>query len=577
MEIFSLRVILTTPKRCNLFPFMENQPWLIGTSDFDEVLEENALVVDKSLFIKEFMEDPFKVSAILRPRRFGKSLNLSMLKSFLSIGAVSSHFERFLISNDKEFVDEHCGQYPVVFVDLKDCKGDTWEEMYGEIWGGVCTMVHRHCEEIDSEIQRRKSYGIDFENPIPYAVVDVVVNTLSWLIDSLYQKHGKRVIVLVDEYDAPLNHAFRKGYYDQASSFFQSFYSQALKGNSALKRACLMGIVEYRGAGILSGLNNINVYSVDYERYSKYFGFSRNEMESVLSPLGKSASLEMVLNWYDGYIIGSQTMASPWSFLKWLDFGIFDAYWVQTSFTETLASIIRPSLTTNLIVMISILLNQQVLFISPLSTQVDYKNEEWDPDSVMHFFVLTGYLAYRKPHGADYGQVWIPNLEIASVWNSDIMKLLNEKFGPIYRDKLIDIFTAEEFNPAALQEVMQSMLLHCSSHDLNSRYDNSYHMLFYGIFLGAFYGKPIRVLSNRESGHGRFDVRIESDTQLCFIFVFKLSRSENNLDGDAQIGLDQIIRNNYAAESLEKGYKCIGVGIACHKRKISQLKSQFLI
>jgi hypothetical protein len=173
------------------------QRLLIGTSDFDEIIEENALVVDKSLFIKDFMEDTSKASAILRPRRFGKSLNLSMLKSFLSFGAVSSDFDRFLIANDKEFVSKHCGQYPVVFLDLKDCKGETWEEMYKAAWRRIGIMVIRHSEDISLEIEKRKSYGIDFKNPTAYEDKGIVSDSLAWLVSALNKKFKKRVIVLV--------------------------------------------------------------------------------------------------------------------------------------------------------------------------------------------------------------------------------------------------------------------------------------------------------------------------------------------------------------------------------------------
>jgi hypothetical protein len=251
---------------------MEKRRLLIGTSNFDKIIEENAFVVDKSLFIKEFMDDPFEVSAILRPRRFGKSLNLSMLKSFFSIGAISSDFDRFFIANEKEFVINHCGQYPVIFLDLKDCKGETGEKMYQIIWKLIRQMVALHQEQL----KNLDLASFALESPISYAPTNcsVMGNLLAWLTSNLNKKYKNRVIVLVDEYDAPLNHAFRKGYYDQASSFFGSFYSQALKGNSALKKAYLMGIVEVRGAGILSGLNNINVYSVGDERYSQYFGFT---------------------------------------------------------------------------------------------------------------------------------------------------------------------------------------------------------------------------------------------------------------------------------------------------------------
>ena len=517
------------------------------------------------------MEEPFEVSAILRPRRF--SLNLSMLKSFLSIGPAPSDFDRFLIANEKEFVSKHCGQYPVVFLDLKDCKGETWKEMYKAAWRRIGIMVLRHSEDISLEIGELKSYGIDFKNPTAYGDEGIVSDSLAWLMSSLNKKYKRRVMVLVDEYDAPLNHAFRKGYYDQASSFFGSFYSQALKGNSALKKACLMGIVEVRGAGILSGLNNLSVDSVFQEEYQSFFGFSTDEIHTMLRSIGRDGLFNEVMNWYNGYHIGTVTVINPWSFMNWLQKRKFGPYWVKTSYTETISTILGPHLKTELIDMILALMSKYRLRTSHLETQVNYTKENWNLDSIIHFLVLTGYLTYAKQECNDFGEVWIPNQEVLSQWNSDIVMLLNESFAPIFKDKLFKIFSSQDFDSAALQDAMQNMLLHCSSHDVNRRNESSYHMFFFGVFFALFHGVEIEVTTNRETGHGRNDIKILFvPLKKCFIFEFKLSRTESALDGDAQNGLEQIINKRYATESLDKGYSCIGVGIACYKKKLSQLK-----
>ena len=170
-----------------------------------------------------------------------------------------------------------------------------------------------------------------------------------------------------------------------------------------------------------------------------------------------------------------------------------------------------------------------------------------------------------------------PNQEVLSQWNSDIVMLLNESFAPIFKDKLFKIFSSQDFDSATLQDVMQNMLLHCSSHDVNRRNESSYHMFFFGVFFALFHGVEIEVTTNRETGHGRNDIRILFvPLKKCFIFEFKLSRNESALDKDAQNGLEQIISKKYAAESLDKGYSCIGVGIACYQKKLSQLKCDLI-
>ena len=258
-----------------------------------------------------------------------------MLKSFLSLNAAPESFDRFLISKEVDFVKSHCGQYPVVSLDLKDCQGDTWEDMYHEIWECIRKMVDDHKVELADAIASLDPKELDFNKRTPPSHFS---DMLSWLIKNLSKYHKKKVIVLVDEYDAPLNCAFRKNFYDKAASFFGYFYSKALKGNSALEKACLMGIVEVRGAGILSGLNNIGVYSVSHKKFSASFGFSKAEIEGLVK---SETDIEKVYEWYNGYTIGGNLVINPWSFMKWLLRKQFESYWVST---ETLPTVISPQI-----------------------------------------------------------------------------------------------------------------------------------------------------------------------------------------------------------------------------------------
>ena len=231
-------------------------------SDFFKVLQDKSFYVDKSMFIKDFMDCHFKVSCILRPRGFGKSLNLSMLCAFYSIGAEPSMFEGLAISKEKEFVEQHCGKYPVVFLDLKDCKGDSWEEMEKHIADAIHRMIDRHTK-------LAKKYKKATERA--FGPIDIN-DSLRWLTNELYKIHKKRVIVLIDEYDMPINNAALNGFYDKAEKFFSSFYSKGLKGNSSLFAACLVGILEIRASGILTGLNNFSYYDTSVDIFSAYFG-----------------------------------------------------------------------------------------------------------------------------------------------------------------------------------------------------------------------------------------------------------------------------------------------------------------
>lgn len=497
-----------------------------------------------------------------------------MLKSFLSIGSSPTNFSRYLISKEVDFVKKHCGQYPVVYLDLKDCKGDTWEEMYQEIWLCIRKMVARHKNELAVALSVQND-PIALALSAPYAPTNTtfVSSTLDWLITSVFEHHNKHVIVLIDEYDSPLNCAFRSpnNFYDKASKFFGKFYSSALKGNSALKKACLMGIVEVRGAGILSGLNNIKVFSVSHERYSSIFGFLESEVSSLLG--GNITQLEQVREWYNGYYIGSNMVINPWSLMNYISDGIFTDYWVNSAYLDTISTILSPHVKKILAPIFAILSEEgKKLEISPLKTQVNYSNTDWDTTSILHFLVHTGYLTYNVEQNKTFAS--IPNKEVYTHWEKEVNELVKVAFEPQFQRRLQE--SLQDLNTAEIESLMKEMLLYCSFHDVYKQYENAYHMFYFGCFFIILHdGNNVIVSSNKEAGHGRYDVRIEfRDLKRVIVFEFKKSSSDRYLDKDADTGLVQAEGNKYVSDM--RGCKCLLIGVSFNKKAMSSLKIKLI-
>ena len=549
------------------------KPLLLGTSDFDKIIEKDPLFIDKTMFIKEFIEDGADVSCILRPRRFGKSTNLSMLKSFLSLGAQSSSFSRYLISKETTFVAKHCGQYPVIYLNFKDCKGETWDQMYQNVWLCIRDMVERHYEELAHIFALQDPFELQLPKSTAPDDISFVSSTLKWLMKRLFRKHKKRVIVLVDEYDAPLNHAFKKGFYDVASNFFGGFYSSSLKqdGESSLEKACLMGIVEVRGAGILSGLNNIKVFCSADQRYSSSFGFLSEEIVKYVG-----SELNHVIDWYNGYIFGSATVINPWSFMNYLESHDLKSYWIGSSYMETLFVLLDPHAKDAIAAVINLICSGAV-DVTPLTTRVNYSTSNWQICSILHFLVHTGYLTYRANPDTRVCQVSIPNKELEEHWKSEFIPLaksyVRDVFDPKFSDRIRDCLTV--FNSAELEALMREMILHPSFHDTCSKKnnsENSYHMFFYGCFLAVLSDSPsVVVSSNKEAGHGRFDIRIEFRTvQKAVVFEFKTSRIIEDLEKDAGCALEQCKEKQYTAD-LGNEYQCYLIGVSFFKKQMSNL------
>lgn len=549
-----------------------------GSHDFDEVLKNNRVVIDKTLFIEEFITFGGKVSCILRPRRFGKSMNLSMLKSFLSLGANAKDFDRFAIAKNKEFTKKHCGKYPVVYLSFKDCRGTTTESTFHSIWSSIRAMIRRHKKELPEFFSLLTRQKIDLDLPFPPKEMYRVENILKDLSQALHDQHKESVIILIDEYDAPLNNSADKPFFEDVSNFLGNFYSAALKDNSALQQACLVGILEIRGAGILSGFNNVTMYSVAKERFSKQFGFTEDEIRDFLGD--DSEKTKMYMEWYDGYRFGVNSLINPYSFMNSYRENEFEAFWAKSAAVGTLASMIGGAARAHLFNLVPLLKQESSIPCSPLKSEVQYRAKSWSFNSALHYLVLTGYLTYFK--SADQGQdsltasesylVKIPNREIRDAWLTELAIVLGDEtmFRQVSQERFREILTSSFFKKTDLRKHLQSLIFKLSCKDLGN--ENSYHNAMFGALFVAFSSdRDVDVISNRESGHGFYDIVVHfKSSNRCFLFELKKCKSEKTLEKRAKQALEQIQTTEYG--DLYKTCDCIFIGIAFFKKKISDLK-----
>jgi Predicted AAA-ATPase/PD-(D/E)XK nuclease superfamily len=535
----------------------ERKDIFLGTDSFNDILKKNAAFVDKTMLIKEWMEKKDKVSIFLRPRRFGKSLNLSMLRSFLSIGAKSKDFSEFRIGKETEFMKKHCGKYPVVMMNMKGIDGDTWKEMLRDLLAMLKDIMISQASHLNEE--DKQYIGIKYFEAESLPSESNAKRFLLRLTSCLKQKFNKEVIVLVDEYDAPLNHAFRMGYYEKASTFFGSFYSNGLKTNDALERACLMGIVEIRGNKILSGLNNMVLYSSESEQYSQYFGFTKEEITTFLED--DTEQVQKIMGWYNGYYMGSNKVINPWSCLNYLHSKKLKSYWVQTANIDSIRTIINPVLSMKLIKILVQLYEGKEYGIGALSTQVDYKSS-FDIKLILCFLVHTGYLTYNDR------KVFMPNHEIKSEWIDCSFGVTDSGIiDSPFQENIMNTLKAESFDVEPLQSLMIDKLLSCSCYD--TKYENSYHMFFYGIFT-AVCGR--NATSNREAGHGQYDIAIAFEgIKRLIVFEFKCSKVIDDLEKDAKVGLKQILEKKYFRNEQYHDWQCVAIGVSFFSREMSQL------
>jgi len=537
----------------------------IGLSDFKELIEEDFYYFDKTKFIDEIVKDGAKVKLFARPRRFGKTLNMSMLKYFFDIKKADENkklFKNLYIEKTDSFKEQ--GQYPVVFLSLKDLKAITWEEMERKI---IITLSDFFSEY---EYLLNELTGVSFENlkNIIYkkSTIDDLTTTLKFLTKILYEKYNKKVVVLIDEYDSPLVSAYINGYYERAKNFFKTFYSTVLKDNSYLQMGVLTGIIRVIKAGIFSDLNNLSTYTILSDVYTDSYGLTEEEVEKSLKDYGIEAEISKVKDWYDGYKFGDSEVYNPWSIINFLRFKELRAYWVDTSGNDLINDVLKK-MTKDTVKALEKLfdgegLRQNISGTSDLSKLLD-ENELWE------LLLFSGYLTIEEKVDQKNYILRLPNKEVKELFKDSF---LEKYFGR--GNKLSDLMEALTENRIEdYEESLQEILLTSVSYnDTKKGNEAFYHGLIMG--MGLYLEGEYITKSNIESGLGRYDFLIEpkNKSKRAFIMEFKSTDSIEKLEEVSKEALKQIEDKKYDVSLKQNGIKeIIYIGIAfCGKQiKIS--------
>ena len=537
----------------------------IGLSDFKELIEEDFYYFDKTKFIDEIVKDGAKVKLFARPRRFGKTLNMSMLKYFFDIKKADENkklFKNLYIEKTDSFKEQ--GQYPVVFLSLKDLKAITWEEMERKI---IITLSDFFSEY---EYLLNELTGVSFENlkNIIYkkSTIDDLTTTLKFLTKILYEKYNKKVVVLIDEYDSPLVSAYINGYYNKAKNFFKTFYSTVLKDNSYLQMGVLTGIIRVIKAGIFSDLNNLSTYTILSDDYTDSYGLTEEEVEKSLKDYGIEAEISKVKDWYDGYKFGDSEVYNPWSILNFLQDKELRAYWVDTSGNDLINDVLKK-MTKDTVKALEKLfdgegLRQNISGTSDLSKLLD-ENELWE------LLLFSGYLTIEEKIDQKNYILRLPNKEVKELFKDSF---LEKYFGR--GNKLSDLMEALTENRIEdYEESLQEILLTSVSYnDTKKGNEAFYHGLIMG--MGLYLEGEYITKSNIESGLGRYDFLIEpkNKSKRAFIMEFKSTDNIEKLEEVSKEALKQIEGKKYDISLKQNGIKEITyIGIAfCGKEiKIS--------
>ena len=537
----------------------------IGVSDFKHLIEEDFYYFDKTKFIDEIIKDGAQVKLFTRPRRFGKTLNMSMLKYFFDIKKADENrklFKDLYIEKTESFKEQ--GQYPVVFLSLKDLKARTWEEMERKIIITLSDFLSEY-EYLLNELT-----GINFENlkNIVYkkASIDDLTTALKFLTKILYKKYNKKIVVLVDEYDSPLVSAYINGYYEKAKNFFKTFYSLVLKDNNYLQMGVLTGIIRVIKAGIFSDLNNLRTYTILSDDYTDSYGLTEEEVEKSLKDYGIEAEISNVKDWYDGYKFGDSEVYNPWSILNFLQDKKLRAYWVDTSGNDLINNVLKMK-NKNIITALERLFNGEGLRQN-ISGTSDLSKILSD-DEIWELLLFSGYLTVEEKINQDNYILRLPNKEVKSLFRKTFIETYiarGSKLSFLMESLIENKIEDYEEN---LQEIL---LTSVSYNDTKKGNEAFYHGLIMG--MGLYLEGEYITKSNIESGLGRYDFLIEpkNKSKRAFIMEFKSTDSVQKLEEVSKEALKQIEDKKYDISLKQNGIKEITyIGIAfCGKQiKIS--------
>ena len=530
----------------------------IGIDDFRKIIKEDCYYVDKTKFIADVLQDASNVKLFTRPRRFGKTLNMSMLKYFFDVRESEENRKLFngLDIEKSKYIDEQ-GKYPTILISLKSIKYETWEESLEQL-KSLISNLYNEFEYIreslnESEIELFNDIWFKKENG-EYA------NSLKNLTSFLYKYYKKEVILLIDEYDIPLITAHKYGYYDEIINFYKIFLGEALKTNQYLKMGVLTGIIRVIRTGIFSDLNNLKVYSILEKKYSEFFGFTEEEVKEALQSFDIEEELVNVKYWYDGYKFGDSELYNPWSIINFLDGRELKSYWVGTSENFLIKNILENS-TSRTNEILEKLFNEEeveeaITGTSDLSILMDSK-EVWE------LLLFSGYLTVKEKIDEDIYSLKLPNMEVKKLFKKEI---INVHFGISLFRKTMEALKNLNFND--FEKYFQEIMLKSTSN-----WDTSKEAFYHGLSLGmlSYLDNDYYVTSNFEAGFGRYDVVLEpkNKNNRAFILEFKVTDDENKLEKLSEEAIKQIEEKRYDINLKSRGIKEITfVGIAFYGKKL---------
>ena len=542
----------------------------VGIEDFKELIQDEYYYVDKTLLIDEMLMNKSKVTLFTRPRRFGKTLNMSMLKYFFDVKDKEENkklFENLKVS-DSEYMSEQ-GKYPVIFISLKDLKGDTWEECLKRLKLFIFDLYaeFEYIREKMNEWDKRKFEKVLYENED----ADYIMS-LKFLADSLYKYYEKKVIILIDEYDVPIINAFDKGYYNEAINFFQTFYSSALKTNNSLKYGVLTGITRIIKEGIFSGLNNLYVNTILSKDYSEYFGLLENEVIEMLEYFDMKYKIEEVREWYNGYIFGESKVYNPWSIVNYVREKEIKAYWANVSGNTLLENMLDHAGESVYDDLKRFTDGESIeKYISDGTTIKSLLNND---DEIWQVLLYSGYLTKDEKQKeiditSEYTDVYnlrIPNKEIRKYFGN---MFLNRFFGTEVKTNIL-IKALENGDIKKFEKTLGEIMINMLSHfDLDKEMEKIYQVFMIGL-VGFLMGK-YEIISNDESGYGRYDlamIPIKSNEK-AYLMEFKISKTKKGMEERAQKALKQIDEKKYDTKLKARGIKNIlKIGVAFYGKEV---------
>ena len=550
---------MKTEKEKEVMDLRDKRPLPIGISDFKTIIEEKYYYADKTDMIGDILDDRAMVTLFTRPRRFGKTLNMSMMKYFFEIENTEENkklFDGLAISN-KEYMKEQ-GQYPVIFISFRNIEEENWEDCYFEI-KNIISRTYNEFEFLRETLNQ--SELAEFDSIWLKKEKADWKGSLKNLTRYLYKYYDrKKVVVLIDEYDTPIIQSYQEKYYKKLISFFKRFYGDVMKDNEYLQFGIMTGILRIAKEGIFSGLNNLKVNTIFSEKYSEYYGLTEEEVLEAVKYYDMEYEMQDIRKWYDGYQFGKSEVYNPWSIINFLNERELKAYWIGVSGNSMINDLLSKG-DRHIVENLEKLFNEEIIY----KAVRDYTEYKFDSSDIWELFLYSGYLTIAGEKQGEEYPLRLPNKEIQSFFR----KIFIEKFIGNY-DKFLHIIRnlkdgkIEEFAEGLEEEILSSL-----SYFDTDRDEKYYKIFLIGIFI-ILSNDYIR-LSERETGTGRADLILEPKNKEnpAYIFEFKVAEDKKELENYAVEGFYQIKEKQYDVELKNRGInEIIYVGLAFHRKEL---------